>query len=148
VSVNRDNTEVIRANENQSIENRVQGRKTLVKAAVIAAGVLISLSGISLLLLGTLFWLGRTLTLLNLHIALGIVLVLCLWLVAGLALASGPDAGASSGDARGHDEHANGRCLRAYVSNPGSLLRRNPDGSLFNGTTETDDGQKRDLPLV
>ena len=56
------------------------------KPAVIVARVLISLSGLALLALGTLFWLGRALTLLNLHIQLGIVLVLCLWLLCGLAL--------------------------------------------------------------
>lgn len=56
------------------------------KAAVITARVLISISGIAALLLGILFWTGNFLFLLPLHMLLGVVLVLSLWLAAGLGL--------------------------------------------------------------
>ncbi len=46
----------------------------------------ISLTGLSLLLLGILFWTGRGLALLPLHLLLGALLVLLLWIAAGLAL--------------------------------------------------------------
>jgi len=58
------------------------------KATVIATRVLISLSGISLLILGILFWLGYALAYLNVHMALGLVLVLCLWLLVVLGLST------------------------------------------------------------
>jgi hypothetical protein len=63
------------------------------KAAVIVTRVLISLSGTALLLLGILFWSGRALSLLPLHMLLGLVLVLALWLGVGLALAARVSAG-------------------------------------------------------
>jgi hypothetical protein len=56
------------------------------KAAVIAARVLITLSGTALLVLGILFWTGRALSWLPVHMLLGVVLVVSLWLVTGLAL--------------------------------------------------------------
>ena len=56
------------------------------KPFVIAARVIIGLSGISLLILGILFWTGRALSLLQVHMLLGAVLVLGLWLIAVLAL--------------------------------------------------------------
>jgi len=55
------------------------------KTTVIVVRVLTSLLGLSLLTLGILFWLGRALNLLNVHMALGILLVLCLWLLVVLA---------------------------------------------------------------
>jgi hypothetical protein len=63
-----------------------RAKESAMKPAVIIARVLISLSGLALLLLGTLFWFGRALALLSLHIELGVVLVLCLWLLCALAL--------------------------------------------------------------
>ena len=56
------------------------------KPFVIAARVIIGLSGISLLLLGVLFWTGRALSLLPVHMLLGGILVLGLWLIAVLGL--------------------------------------------------------------
>jgi hypothetical protein len=56
------------------------------KTAAIVVRLLISLTGLTLLLLGILFWTGRALGLLPLHMLLGAVLVLLLWLAAGLAL--------------------------------------------------------------
>jgi hypothetical protein len=56
------------------------------KTAVIVTRVLTSLLGISLLTLGILFWLGRALTLLNVHMALGAALVLCLCFLVVLGL--------------------------------------------------------------
>lgn len=55
------------------------------KATVIATRVLISLSGTALLVLGILFWLGYALEYLKVHMDLGVVLVLCLWLLVVLA---------------------------------------------------------------
>jgi hypothetical protein len=57
-----------------------------VKPFVIAARVIIGLSGISLLLLGILFWTGRALSLLPVPLVLGVILVLGLWLIAILGL--------------------------------------------------------------
>ncbi len=54
------------------------------RPAAIAVRVLISLTGVSLLVLGILFWLGHALTLIRWHVLLGGVLVLCLWFVVGL----------------------------------------------------------------
>jgi hypothetical protein len=59
------------------------------KAAAITLRVLISLTGLTLLVLGILFWTGRTLSLVPLHMLLGVVLALLLWILAGLALHAG-----------------------------------------------------------
>lgn len=59
------------------------------KATAIAVRVMISLAGLTLLVLGTLFWTGRALALLPLHMLLGVVLALLLWVSAGLALRAG-----------------------------------------------------------
>jgi hypothetical protein len=56
------------------------------KTALIATRVLTSLLGISLLGLGILFWLGYALTLFNVHMTLGALLVLCLWVLVALGL--------------------------------------------------------------
>lgn len=56
------------------------------KTAVILIRVLISLTGLALLGLGILFWTGRAPSLLPLHMLLGGVLVLLMWMIAGLAL--------------------------------------------------------------
>jgi hypothetical protein len=55
---------------------------------VIIARVLVGVIGIALLVLGILFWSGRALPLLPLHMLLGVVLALALWFEAGLALAA------------------------------------------------------------
>lgn len=56
------------------------------KAIVVAARVLLTLIGIALIVIGVLFWLGRSLSLLPLHMMLGGIFVLCMWLLSGLAL--------------------------------------------------------------
>lgn len=56
------------------------------KTAATAIRILISLTGITLLVLGVLFWTGRALGLLPLHMRLGALLVLLLWVDAGLAV--------------------------------------------------------------
>jgi hypothetical protein len=56
------------------------------RSSLIVARVLLELSGISLVVLGILFWSGHALTLIPWHVLLGAVLVLCLWFIAGLAL--------------------------------------------------------------
>jgi hypothetical protein len=74
--------------------DRLNKRRSFdMKPAVTVARVLIELSGASLLVLGILFWLGRALALVYWHVLLGAVLVLCLWLVAGLALRAGASKG-------------------------------------------------------
>lgn len=56
------------------------------KTAIIAARVLFGVSGVLLLLLGILFWTGHALTLVPLHMALGGVLVLSMWMLAAIGL--------------------------------------------------------------
>jgi hypothetical protein len=53
-----------------------------VKSIVLIARSLISLFGIALLALGILFWTGRALSLLQLHMMLGGLFVVCLWVLA------------------------------------------------------------------
>ncbi len=55
------------------------------KAIVVATRVLLTLIGVALIVLGVLFWLGRSLSLLPLHMMLGGIFVLCMWLLSGLA---------------------------------------------------------------
>ena len=52
------------------------------KSVIVSARVLISLFGLTLLVLGILFWTGHALSLLSLHMALGGLFVLCLWVLA------------------------------------------------------------------
>lgn len=52
------------------------------KSIVLIARLLISLFGIALVVLGILFWTGRALSLLQLHMMLGGLFVLCLWALA------------------------------------------------------------------
>ncbi|HTY50644.1 MAG TPA: hypothetical protein VMB48_13230 [Steroidobacteraceae bacterium] len=63
------------------------------KIAAVIAHVLITLSGTALVVLGILFWTGRALSLLPLHMLLGVILVVSLWLAAGLALRAGVSKG-------------------------------------------------------
>jgi len=53
-----------------------------VKSVIVSARVLISLFGLTLLALGILFWTGHALSLLSLHVALGGLFVVCLWVLA------------------------------------------------------------------
>src|SRR6185437_12207757 len=52
-----------------------------VKSIVLIARSLISLFGIALVVLGILFWTGHALSLLQLHMTLGGLFVLCLWVL-------------------------------------------------------------------
>jgi len=55
------------------------------KAIVNTTRAIVSLLGILLIVLGGLFWSGRALSLLPLHMLLGGIFVLCMWLLSGLA---------------------------------------------------------------
>ncbi len=54
------------------------------KSAIIVARAVLGSSGVLLLLLGIAFWTGHALTLIPLHMALGAVLVLSMWMLAAL----------------------------------------------------------------
>ncbi len=58
------------------------------KRTVLIARALLSLLGLALIVLGALFWSGRALDLLPLHMLLGMLFVVCLWVLAGIALAA------------------------------------------------------------
>jgi hypothetical protein len=53
-----------------------------VKSTALIARILVSLFGITLLVLGILFWTGHALSLLQLHMMLGGLFVVCLWILA------------------------------------------------------------------
>ncbi len=55
------------------------------KATVAATRVILTGIGIALIVLGGLFWAGRSLSLLPLHMLLGGIFVLCMWLLTGLS---------------------------------------------------------------
>lgn len=52
------------------------------KSIVLVARLLLSLFGIALVVLGILFWTGHALSLLQLHMTLGGLFVLCMWVLA------------------------------------------------------------------
>ena len=54
------------------------------KATVLVARLLISLFGITLVVLGILFWTGHALSLLPVHMFIGGLFVICLWVLAAL----------------------------------------------------------------
>ena len=54
------------------------------KSIVLVARLLLSLFGIALVVLGILFWTGHALSLLQLHMTLGGLFVLCMWVLAVL----------------------------------------------------------------
>lgn len=56
------------------------------KTAIIVSRALLGLSGVALLLLGVLFWTGHALTLVPLHMLLGALLVLSLWMLVAISL--------------------------------------------------------------
>ena len=62
------------------------------KSATTAVQMLIRLSGLILIVIGVLFWAGRT-TMLSTHVVTGLVFVLLLWVLAFLGLRSGAGAG-------------------------------------------------------
>jgi hypothetical protein len=53
-----------------------------VKSIVLIARLLISLFGLTLIVLGILFWTGHALSLLQLHTMIGGLFVICLWVLA------------------------------------------------------------------
>ena len=52
------------------------------KSIVLVARLLLSLFGIALVILGILFWTGHALSLLQLHMTLGGLFVVCMWVLA------------------------------------------------------------------
>lgn len=56
------------------------------KTAIIVSRALLGLSGVALLLLGVLFWTGHALTLVPLHMLLGALLVLSLWMLVAISM--------------------------------------------------------------
>jgi hypothetical protein len=63
------------------------------RVAASIAQWIVRVTGAIQLVLGSLFWVGTALTLISLHMLSGIVLVLALWLLAGLAAAAGVRVG-------------------------------------------------------
>lgn len=61
-------------------------------AATIARNT-VRIAGLIQIVLGLFFWTGRALTLLSVHIAVGLILVLALWTLAGLAARAGVNLG-------------------------------------------------------
>ncbi len=63
------------------------------KTAATVAQMLVRFTGVILILLGILFWTGSALTLIPVHMLLGLVLVLSLWTLAVLAARAGAPLG-------------------------------------------------------
>ena len=63
------------------------------KGATTAVQMLIRLSWVILIILGALFWAGRSLSLLPVHIITGVIFVLLLWLLSFFALRTGASTG-------------------------------------------------------
>src|SRR5262249_20583720 len=63
------------------------------KTAATIFQILIRLTGLTAIVLGLLFWSGNALTLIPIHMLVGIVLVLSLWALAGLAAWAGVSRG-------------------------------------------------------
>ncbi len=60
--------------------------------ATVASWV-VRLGGLVMIVLGLLFWTGHALTLVNAHMTLGLLVVLALWVLAGIALQRGVSVG-------------------------------------------------------
>lgn len=65
--------------------------------AAVVTRILVRACGLVLVALGVLFWLGIAKTLVPLHMLVGLVLVLCLWTIAVLALRARVGAGPAAG---------------------------------------------------
>ncbi len=63
------------------------------KLAVLGVRALLSLAGVALLVSGVMFWLGRALSLVPLHMLFGAALVVILWIAVGLAFYSRTNSG-------------------------------------------------------
>ena len=66
------------------------------KTSTTVAQMTIRISGVILIILGILFWTGRALGLVSLHMLLGLILVLALWALAFIGARAGVGAGAVS----------------------------------------------------
>jgi hypothetical protein len=63
------------------------------KSATTAVQTLIRLSWLVLIVLGALFWAGRSLSLLPVHIVTGVIFVLLIWVLSFFAIRSGAGVG-------------------------------------------------------
>lgn len=63
------------------------------RRAAVAAVMLLRLAGSTALVLGVLFWTGTALALVPLHVLSGVVVVLCLWVLALAAARAGAPGG-------------------------------------------------------
>ncbi len=63
------------------------------RIALIAAQMVVRILGSIMIILGLLFWTGNALALIPVHMMVGLVLVLTLWTVGGLAARSGEQPG-------------------------------------------------------
>jgi len=59
------------------------------RVATTVAQMLVRITGLIQIVLGVLFWTGNALTLVPIHMLIGSVLVLMLWLLAGLSIKAG-----------------------------------------------------------
>ena len=69
------------------------------QATLTIAQMLVRVTGVLLLVLGLLFWSGDALNLIPVHMLLGVILVLSLWLLAALASQAGVPLGIAAGAA-------------------------------------------------
>jgi hypothetical protein len=69
------------------------------QATLTIAQMLVRVTGVLLLVLGLLFWSGDALNLIPVHMLLGLILVLSLWLLAALASQAGVPLGMAAGAA-------------------------------------------------
>ena len=108
------------------------------KTATTVAQMLVRAAGLVLIVLGLLFWTGNALTLIPIHMLVGVALVILLWVLAGIALPapSRADNGDSDDWAEAFDETSRrepwligwaGRDSDAEVSSL-ALEGRLPDG--------------------
>lgn len=58
------------------------------KSIVLVARLLLSVFGITLVVLGILFWTGHALSLVPVHMFIGLLFVICLWVLAALGFAT------------------------------------------------------------
>jgi hypothetical protein len=63
------------------------------RALITTAQVLVRLTGFTLIVLGTLFWTGHALTLIPLHMQVGLIFVISLWALAAMAARAGAPVG-------------------------------------------------------
>lgn len=63
------------------------------KATAVVMRWVVRLTGLALIVLGLIFWVGRAHSLIPLHMLLGLVLVVALWVLAGIAARAGASSG-------------------------------------------------------